>query len=159
MTPSRIWSGPILRSAIANSDQPFPRSCIAATTSRPHPGMSGSRNETLKNHLVGIACRARALLRCAHGPGQQRAAEYVARDPGRGRRQLVDPEGYEVWLGAKAMAPVQHAVALLRRQLVPGLIVVIALGDDAARQLWHDLAQRQHLIRIEGHADDGPRIA
>ena len=32
--------------------------------------MSGSGLETLKDHLVGIACGPFALLRRAHGPGE-----------------------------------------------------------------------------------------
>src|SRR5262245_62458555 len=77
---------------------------------------SGSRYETLKDHLISVTRRACTLLRRAHGPGQERAAEDVARDPWRGRGQLVHPEGDEMRLGAKSVAQIEHAVALLLRE-------------------------------------------
>src|SRR5262249_20521080 len=104
------------------------------------PRMSGSRNKPLKNHLIGVARGALALFGRAHGPGQQWATKDIAGDPWRGRRQLVDPEGDEMRLGAKAVADVEHAVALLLRQLGPVVVVIIALRDNAARQVRHDLA-------------------
>ena len=97
--------------------------------------MSGSRDETLKDHLVGVARRPFALLRRAHRPGQQRTAKDVAGNPGRRRRQLVDPEGDEMRLGAKRRGA---DTSMLSRcsggQLLPVVVIIIALRDDAARQ-------------------------
>ena len=92
MTPSTIWTGHALRSAIAHGDQHRQRSCIAPATSRARGAHQVPGTKPFENHLVGVARRAFALLRRAHGPGQQRQAEDVAGDPGRRRRQLVDPD-------------------------------------------------------------------
>ena len=86
------------------SDQPFAhmvttlRSCNAARTSR-----SGSGAEPFKDHLIGIAGRASPLFGRAHRPGQERQAEDMPRDPGRGRRQIVDPIGDKLRPGAKCV--------------------------------------------------------
>ena len=57
---------------------------------------SGSRQEPLEDHLVGVARGALTLLRRAHGPGQQRQPKNVAGDPGGGCRQLIHPIGDEM---------------------------------------------------------------
>src|SRR5258708_31862695 len=90
------------------------------------PRASGSRPETFKNHLVGIASRPFALLGRAHGPGQQQQAENIARDPGRRRWQLIDPIGDEMWPGAEGMTETQHALALGGRRLRPGRFTLSA---------------------------------
>src|SRR6187551_1880926 len=96
---------------------------------------SASRYKTLENHLVGVAGGALALFRRAHGPGQERQAEDMAGDPGRRRWQLVNPERHEMRPGAERVAQMQHAAALFRRQLVPVGVVIVRLGNDAARTL------------------------
>src|SRR4051794_32549369 len=53
-------------------------------------GRSGFRAKAFENHLVCMPRGDAPLLRCPHGPGQKRASEDVARDPWRGRRELVD---------------------------------------------------------------------
>src|SRR6478672_5337332 len=111
MTPSRIWTGPVLRSAIARSPT-LAKIVHRSDDFKGARGRSGSRRETFKNHLVGVARRPLALLRRAHRPGEQRAAKDVAGDPWRRRRQLVDPEGDKMRLRAKAVAHIQHAIAL-----------------------------------------------
>src|ERR1700752_4035461 len=102
------------------------------------PTLNG-RNKALKDHLVGITRGALLLLRCAHRPGQQWTAKEVARDPWRGRRELVHPVSDKMRLGTKAVAQIEHAVTLLFRQLLPVIVVVVALRDDAARQVGREL--------------------
>src|SRR5215831_7603790 len=63
------------------------RSCIAVETSRGRRRSGPDlplRHKTFEDHLVGITRRARALVGCANGPGQERTAEKIARDPRRG---------------------------------------------------------------------------
>src|SRR5204862_507648 len=50
--------------------------------------------------------------------------------------------------GAEGMTEMQHAVALLRRQFFPIVVVIVVLGYDAAGYVRHLFAQRIHMIRV-----------
>src|SRR6266478_2771162 len=143
--------GPVFRQGHAQTKD-NPRVCfkfLLKQTLGPKP---------LKNHLICIANRTFALRRRPHRPSQKRQSENVAGDPGRRRRQLLDPEGHEMRPGVERMAQIQHALALFRRQFLPIVVIIVALGDDAAGQPRHLLTQCQHLVRVERHADDGAGI-
>src|SRR5439155_14433903 len=88
---------------------------------------SGSRQKTLKNHLVGVARGPFALLRRAHGPGQERQAENMPGHPWCCRRQLVDTESHEMRAGAERVPQMFHAPALGGRCLGPVGFGVFAL--------------------------------
>ena len=118
MMPSTIRTGHALRSAIAHGDH-TPKIVHCSQRLQGRGRGSGSRPKPFENHLIRVAGGALALLRRAHGPGQQRQAEDVAGDPGRRRRQLVDPIGDEMRPGAERVAEMQHAPALGRRRLRP----------------------------------------
>src|SRR5436309_14363268 len=98
MTPSRIRTGPSLRSAIAmvtNTPKDralHPRLQGRAARIRPEP----LGDKTLKHHLVGVTRGPGALLRRLHRPGQQRQAKDVAGDPGCRRWQLIEPRSDEM---------------------------------------------------------------
>src|ERR1700687_4606278 len=102
-----------------------------------------------KDHLIRVAGGAFTLLLSAHGPGQERQAENVARDPWRGRRQLIYPIGDKMRPGAERVAEMQHALALGGCRLGPVGFLVGPFGNDTAGKRRHRLAQRQHLIRVE----------
>src|SRR5437588_4294751 len=82
-------------------------------------GRSGFRAKALENHLVCMPRGDAALLRRAHRPGQERAAEHVARDPWRRRRQVVDPIGDKMRAGAERVPQMHHAAALRSRRPRP----------------------------------------
>src|SRR3984885_3913101 len=160
MKPSTIRTGHALRSAIAHGDQ-CQTSCIAPRTSRaPFKGalVPGSGAKALEDHLIPMPGRPGALLRRAHGPGQERQAENVTGNPGRRGRQLVDPIGDEMRPGAERMAQMQHALPLRGRRARPVGFLIAAFGDDAAGKPGRQFAQCQHLVRVERHADDGSAI-
>src|SRR6202165_2111840 len=96
---------------------------------------SGSRQKPFKYHLIRTAGGAFALLRRAHGPGQERQAENVTGDPWCRRRQLFHPIGDEMRPGVERVAEMQHASALGGRRLRPVGLVVAAFGNGAAGEL------------------------
>jgi hypothetical protein len=107
-----IYTGHAFRSAIAHGDHAIKIvHCAMEFKVRPRAPL---RPEALKNHLISETRGALALLGVSHGPGQERQAKNVARDPWRRRRQIIHPISDEMRPGAERMPEMQHALALRR---------------------------------------------
>src|SRR6195256_5163411 len=105
--------------------------------------------KSLEDHLVGIALGGPALIRIAHGPGQQREAESLARDHGQCRGQVIDRICDELRTRVKGLC--EQGERVLRRGERPFALAkeAAAFCHQAARHLRRDLAQARHLPRIE----------
>src|SRR4029079_18525687 len=71
---------------------------------------------------------------------------------------IVYAVSYEIRPRVECMAEMRHASALDGRRLRPIGFFVASFGDDSSRTRGHDLAQRQHLVRIERHSYRRPGV-
>src|SRR5579872_5815233 len=147
MNPCRVLAG------LKHSDRPSPvvtTPKIVQCNADFKVPKSGA--EPFKDHLIGISAGTRSLLGGADRPGQERQAEQMPRDPGRRRRQIVDPIGDELRPGSQRVLEMPHARTLGRRRFGPIGLSVVALRNDASRPVRYHLAKRDHLVRIERHS-------
>ncbi len=89
--------------AVSHRNVCIGRGVAASTRSSRLRQNNPARPKALEDHLVGVAGGAGAVLSAAHGPGQQRPAQHMARHERRRGRQVLHPVGQELRAGGKRL--------------------------------------------------------
>src|SRR5579883_3065148 len=110
--------------------------------------------KALENHLLRVFAGSLTLPRGAHGPGQHRLPGHM-----RGwHRQIVHAVSDEIGARLRRVRENAQIETLLRGERVLLGAAVMALSDDAARELWGETSQPGHDVRIERHGGGSSRI-